>query len=290
MRDASEVRMGDLLPSDALKGKWLGVSVSESPDLGRLGLFEAHLRLALAEITRAVIVAGGGVIYGGHLKRDGYTEFMRSELQRYARRDRPLLVCLAWQIHRGVSLSDYKQFERDLGVLGRIVCLDPTGNEVDPFEGRGEEAITDFTVEERQRALTAMRRYMRDRQDGRVLVGGRREGYEGELPGLMEEALLALEAGQPLYLAGGFGGITLDIARALGVDDGSWARRAEPATVDPRYAAGYARLTEVARSPGWTGLNNGLSDEENRRLVASHRPSDIAALIALGLGRLATTS
>jgi len=33
-------------------------------------------------------------------------------------------------------------------------------------------------------------------------------------------------------------------------------------------------------------MKNGLGDDENRRLAASHRPSDIAALVSLGLGRL----
>lgn len=279
--------MGVLLPGDALNGKWLGVSASDSYDLERLGLFEAHPRLALGEISRAVVVAGGGLIYGGHLHQEGYTEFMRSELERYARRDRPLLVCLAWSVHRAASLSDLMQFQRGLGLLGRMVCLDLTGAEVDPFVDRSEAPVTDISPAERRQALTAMRRYMCHRQDGRVLIGGRREGFEGELPGLMEEALLTLEAGQPLYLAGGFGGVTLDIARALGVDDG-WLPLLEPINMDPRYAAGYARLVELARSPEWTGLGNGLSAEENRLLATSHRPGDIASLVSLGLGRLAT--
>lgn len=49
-----------LLPPDALRGMRLGISVSESTDLGRLGLLEEHFRLALGEITRVVLVSGGG--------------------------------------------------------------------------------------------------------------------------------------------------------------------------------------------------------------------------------------
>ena len=50
---------------------------------------------------------------------------------------------------------------------------------------------------------------------------------------------MALEAGQPLYLAGGFGGITYDIAIALGLDGGTWLPRPpdEPAP-DPRTLTG----------------------------------------------------
>jgi hypothetical protein len=37
------------------------------------------------------------------------------------------------------------------------------------------------------------------------------------MPGVVEELLIALEAGQPIYLAGGFGGVTSEIIVALGV-------------------------------------------------------------------------
>jgi hypothetical protein len=47
---------------------------------------------------------------------------------------------------------------------------------------------------------------------GRVLIGGRRHSFEGEMPGLLEEALIALEARQPLYLAGGAFGAAWDDA------------------------------------------------------------------------------
>jgi hypothetical protein len=96
---------------------------------------------------------------------------------------------------------------------------------------------------------------------------------------------MALEAGQPLYLAGGFGGITHDIAIALGFDDGKWMpRRPDDPAPDPRTIAGLSRIGDVSRLAG--GVKNGLTADENRRLAASHRPSDIAALLSMGLGRL----
>jgi hypothetical protein len=132
-----------------------------------------------------------------------------------------------------------------------------------------------------------MRRYMAMHTQGRVLLGGTRNRFQGPIPGLMEEALISLEHAHPIYLAGGFGGATADIAQALGVDDGAWLPpRADAPRPDPRWEDGRARLRALAAQRRWTGLNNGLSDDENRRLAASHRPSDIAALVSLGLGRL----
>lgn len=279
--------MPEILPKDALKGLCIGISVSESPDLRQLGLLEGHFRLALGEIARCVLVSGGNLAYGGYLDPDGYTAFLRKELQKYGRRDRPLLICLAWQEHRKLALSRLEEHRRDLGLYGEIVCLDPAGTQINPSEGRTElpEPLTDPDV--RARALTALRRYMAVRTDGRVLIGGKRHGFQGIFPGLMEEALLTLEADKPLYLAGGFGGVTADIAQALGVDDCAWLpRHTDASSDDSRLVEGRNRLAAFAAGSTWKGLNNGLSDEENRRLAASHRPSDIAALVSLGLGRL----
>lgn len=277
--------MPDILPDRALRGVRIAISASESPDLDRLGLMEIHFRLALAEIGRCVLVSGGTLAYGGHLRADGYTTFLISELQKFGRRDSPLLICLAWQEHRELSLKALAARKCELGLLGRIVCLDPDGREIDPAAGRDEAAQKIDDAALRRRALTGMRRYMAEQTQGRALIGGKRSGFQGEIPGLMEEALISLAHGHPLYLAGGFGGVTADIAQALGVDDGAWLTPfADAPQPDPRWSDGKARLVaHVAHNPG--GLRNGLTPEENRRLAATHRPSEIATLVSLGLGR-----
>ncbi len=279
--------MAELLPSEILRGARIAISVSESPDLERLGLLEIHFRLALGEIARCVLVSGGTLAYGGHLRPGGYTTLLIQELQKYGRRDSPLLICLAWQEHRELALSELAARRKALGLLGRIVCLDPDGAETDPARDRAEAAQPVEDPALRRRALTAMRRYMATKTQGRALLGGKRDGFQGEIPGLMEEALISLQCGHPVYLAGGFGGVTADIAQALGVDDGAWLPPlADAKPPDPRWADGRERLRALAARPDWKGLANGLAADENRRLAASHRPSDIAALVSLGLGRL----
>lgn len=68
-------------------------------------------------------------------------------------------------------------------------------------------------------ALTDMRKQMARDCDARILVGGRVAGFSGSVPGLIEEALLTLVAQRPLLVLGGFGGISRDIAAALGLID-----------------------------------------------------------------------
>lgn len=275
-----------LLPPNALNGRRLGVSVSESTDLARLGLLEIHFRLALGEIARCVLVSGGQIAYGGHLDPEGYTAFLVQELHRYSRRDRPLKIYLAWQEHRKLSLNEIKDQKDSLGLYGEITCLAPDGNPLDPVKDRTEEASPESEESVCIQSLSSLRRYMADNTDGRIFIGGRREGFQGNLPGLVEEAIMAVEKRQPIYLAGGFGGITIDIVKALGVDDGSWfPERLDTPTPDERLRKGLNILSDFPAQEGWAGLQNGLSDDENRYLAATHRPSEIAALISLGLGR-----
>lgn len=274
-----------LLPADALKGKRLGISVSDSPDLDRLGLTETHFKMTLGELARTVVIAGGDLYYGGHLQPRGITAFLIEELHRYGRRDRPLKVCLAWTIHRRMSAEQIAQQNEFLGLFGEIHFLGPDGNRLDgPAAGVSHEA---FPPEEQATMLTGLREYMTRNTDARIVIGGKRAGFEGRMPGIVEEVLLSLRRGQPVYLSGGFGGATLDIIRALRPDFAEWLSPQEGAPdVDQRLVEGLKRVGEVAMEKRWDGFANGLSDDENRLLAASYRPSEISALVGRGLGKL----
>ncbi len=276
----------ELLPANALAGLQIGISVSDSADLARLGLLETHFRLAVGEVARCVLVSGGHLAYGGHLRPDGYTTFLIQELHRFSRRDRPLHLYLPWSEHRAMTLSAIKEERSALGLFGEMQFLGPNGEVVDPAAGRDEAPAPVNDEREREESLTALRRYMAQQTQGRILIGGKRLGFLGHTPGVIEEALMAIDQGQPLYLAGGFGGVTADIIRALGVDNMAWLPEPDDAAPrDPRLVAGLERLVERAGETKMASLQNGLNESENRRLAASHRPSEIAALLSLGLGR-----
>lgn len=279
------------LPANALANVRLGISVSDSFDLARLGLLETHFRLALGEIARCVLVCAGHLAYGGHLRPGGYTTFLIEELHRYSRRDRPFQIFLAWQEHRKLSVTEIKEQQKALGLYGTFVFLNPEGDIIDPYGNRSEAPTLEPDADLCMKSLTAMRRYMAKHTDGRIFIGGKREGFRGNLPGLVEEFLFALDADLPIYLAGGFGGVTANMILALGIDDGSWLiQRSDAAPPDERLLKGLAMLAEIQKRKNWPGLQNGLTEEENKKLAASHRPSEIAALISLGLGRRFATA
>jgi hypothetical protein len=265
-----------LLAPDALSGLRIAISASESPDLARLGLVETHFRLALAEIARAVLLSGGKLCYGGHLDPSGYTSMLVQELQRYSRRDKPLRICLAWQEHRNLSEEEFEAVKADLGLYGEIVCLDPDGKPFTWERGRkgAPASVTDVSL--RQKSLSALREFMVSQTQGRVLIGGRREGFQGRIPGLVEEAAMSMQASQPLYLAGGFGGVTTDIVKAIGLDDGAWLpSRTDGHAGSPRLAPALVELSNLSKEAGSNALANGLSDDENRRLAATRWSSTL---------------
>jgi hypothetical protein len=286
MTGSSHASYTELLPANALTGVRVGISVSNSPHLARLGLLEIHFRLALGEIARCVVVSGGNLSYGGHLDSSGYTVFLIKELQRFHRRDRPLLVTLALSEHWALTQQELQDCQRDMGLFGSLECLDENGNVISSprTEGRivrSESPDTEISA----RALTAMRKHLANRCDARILLGGRHTGYEGYIPGLIEEAIETLKHNKPLFLAGGFGGVTLDIVKVLGVADTSWFPGMQNGASDSRMSQGLKELSEIASHINWNPTDNGLTIEENKKLASTHRPSEIAALVSLGLGR-----
>jgi|tagenome__1003787_1003787.scaffolds.fasta_scaffold20481023_1 hypothetical protein len=277
-----------MLSREALAQHWVALSASDSPDLDRLGLLDVHVRSALAEIARAVVDLGGRLAYGGHLEPGGYTTFLIDELDKRYQKEKLIQLCIPWPVHRQMTRSQLREVENTLPGPARITYLDLDGEKTDAHAGRveGAQPVSD---DERIQGLTAMRRYMNRKSLARVLVAGRRSGFTGRLPGLVEEALLALEDGLPLYLVGGFGGVTLDIIRALGPDAG-WLPMIEGEEREPPLVEGLRQLGELTARPDWQLPANGLYADENRRLAESHRPGEIAALVGLGLGRLAGLS
>ena len=281
--DPTRPASSPLQPAPALTGKRLALSVSESADLERLGFMEDHFRLALAEIARAILIGGGSLAYGGHLRRDGYTVFLMNEIEKYCRSDRPMQVCLAWTEHRELTDQAWSDAMMVMGTTAEAIFLDVDGKPVRRGGGNPPADAADIP----ERSLTAMRRYMADAFDGRVLLGGRRHGFMGAMPGTVEEAILMVEARKPLYLAGGFGGATLDLAQCLDERCGAFCPPDGGAPPhDARTLASLNQFRSIARDEGWQALRNGLSADENLRLAATHRPSEIAELVCLGLGRL----
>ena len=256
----------------------VGISVSESPDLQSLGLSHGHLRDAMAEIALHVLASGWSLAYGGDLRQHGFTQLLAELVRRY--RDHPrhagtIVVTdyLAWPVHIRMTSNELAAFFAEHEPATRLVFLALDGARL-ARERRLKLPVHEPHEDEWTRGLTAMRTVMRGDIQARIVLGGRVEGYKGAMPGIAEETCLSLEARQPVFVLGGFGGCARDIAETVGFAE-RWAGSRDEWT---------GRQCFRKYSPG--DLRNGLSREENAILGQTPHIQEAITLVSRGLRRI----
>ena len=264
----------------------VGVSVSDSDDLERLGLSKAHVDFAVAELARAVLIAGGTLVYGGRVKPPGYTQLLLHEVNRYGRRNDVLTLCLAAPEHRKLSVEEMGFFDRQLGTRVRLICLDEDGCPMDALTSKAHERAI-VGEANGPHAYSALRHYMVRVTDARVLVGGSLSTFAGAMPGVIEETINSISSGQPLIVSAGFGGAAALVARQLGIDELVWAPSDFPQRPDDtRIDEAVIKLEEAIAETSWSPRQTGLTSDELSRLSATHRASEVASLAVRGLSRV----
>ena len=254
----------------------IAVSISESPDILTLGLSDEHLRDAMVGIARYLLRSGANLVYGGDLRQHGFSELLFELVARYRAGGKDIeenagvTNYLAWPVHIRLPFEKVEENAKELEGSARLICLDIHGKPI-TLKERSKKPQKQPTDKEWARGLTAMRKHMLKNTNARIVMGGRVDGYMGEMPGIAEEALLSLKAKQPLFVIGGYGGCSLDIAESIGLlqekvfDSGLWPGR------------------EAFDCFSATDLNNGLSFEENSTLASTPHIDQAIVLILRGL-------
>ena len=292
-----------------LKGISIGLSISEpdANELSELGLSQQHLSNAMVEVARQLLVQGADLVYGGGISADGFTETLMG-LVRYhndaqVKQVEKLTNYLAWPLWPTLDIAWQAQNKdaikivkidapEDLKQLGLVDDL-PAGsdiNNIDPYIWA--------------RCLSDMREQLIQNTGPRILLGGKLSHYKGKYPGVVEEALLALQNQRPLYLLGGFGGATAAVTQAL---QGQQPQRltADFQRRDTGYAKAmddynqriqtdhpqlqlidYPALNQAFASIGIKGLNNDLTPAENLILFTTVNIEQAIWLIVKGLSRI----
>lgn len=266
-----------LVPRDALAGHKIAVSVSQSSDLQRLGLSDLHLQLTIAELSRAIVIAGGIVVYAGSIQQ-GFTDVVLEEAERYGSTTGAFEHVVPHSEHADRSPEELRRYSASLGVKSTVRFLDADG--VPRPAGQARTADDDLRKIDAATSLTAMRIYTSDVTSGRVVVGGKISGFEGAMPGVAEEAVATLRAEKPLYVAGGFGGAATLVGSIVAPDLYRWL----PPGLPDGLTAEVRQSVESALNLPPAGAD-GLTREERSLLAMTHRPSDIATLVVLGLAR-----
>ena len=257
----------------------VAISISESPDMAVLGLSNEHLQDAMAELAFSLLSSGTSLAYGGDLRAHGFTELLFELLMRYRGHPRhsgkiTVTDYLAWPVHIRMTADDLAAFSSGHEGTTRLVFLARDGNQLEQKQ-RLELPSHEPDDDEWAEGLTRMREVMRGETQARIVLGGRVAGYKGRMPGIAEETLLSLQARQPVFLLGGFGGCARDIAETIGLVERWAGSRGEDWSGCPNFKHYSPR-----------DLHNGLSDEDNAVLARTPHLDQAVALVSRGLQRI----
>lgn len=303
-----------------LMGRRIALSMSESTDIQRYGFDDLHLREAMIEVSRYLLLKGATLVYGGHLGDEGYTRVLfdlvraHHDIEGVTRMER-IINYLGWPLPYNQELvAKFSQVAR----LKRI----PPPLDLDTCPGK---AIAD-TVEAKPfpadqsaeyrycwaRGMTTMRESQVAPDSGiaaRVILGGKfgppergpgssEKWYSGRIPGVLEEVALSAQAGQPVFLIGAFGGaaaLAIDLIEGKDRPEATWDYQRRAPNAEGMRALydqcgqrwwDYPEMVELLRHTGVAGINPLLKPEENRELFYTRNVSRMIELILSGLGRL----
>ena len=285
--------------SQNLKGKNIAISISESEDILEYGGDEALLRDITIELSRHILIAGGKLVYGGDLRKQGFTELFKDlsfpygQLEKTDRNTKYFTNYFAWPIHLNLTRTHEVEFEYSRVSIMKVAA---------PDECLPEAKIRFIAPTSPEnsylwaKSLTKMREQMETQVNARIILGGRTYGFKGKYAGIIEEFIISNRNTHPLYLLGGFGGAAKAIVDIIeGVASNSYLL--DQAMLDSSYfdflnyynenerdfPIDYNAIFNKITSCGISGLNNGLSENENKILFHSTNVLEIVALVLKGL-------
>jgi hypothetical protein len=288
----------------------VNLSISENEESDRRGYPIWQVNRVTLQLVSALFGQGASVAFGHDWREDGVMEAVYSFARQVqppvplSRADaeavsQPLLRnLLPWPQMPSLSELEQEQLSATLriesaGLPETLHAVEADARRAGPDDG--------LFVYARARGLTYLRHKLGEICNARLCIGGRRFGYQGRYPGIVEEALLAVRENKPLYLAGFLGGaaeqvvsaieghpITDDFCphpplvelylnppvRELGVDDDR--------TLDRQ--AVWREFTEAGRERLATA--NGLTMEENDELFHTPVVDRVIELVLIGLSRV----
>lgn len=285
--------------SKGLKDKKIAISISDSADISDFGGAEPLIRDITIEISRHILIAGGKLVYGGDLRSQGFTELFRELscqyglLEKSDRNAKYFINYFAWPIHLNLVPTQITDFE-----YSRVEIVKVQEPDICPPDIKND-FLPPTTLKNNYlwaKSLSKMRAQMEENVDARVVLGGGTFGFKGKCAGIVEEFIEAKKRHHPIYLLGGFGGVTKVIVDILQKGDSAdflyeQAQRESSYLEFMKYynsqyvddQIDYRAIASTVLENGIAGLNNGLTVEENQILFVSTNVMEIVALVLKGL-------
>lgn len=279
-----------------MNGMNIAISISEIQEENKLGLNNLHVQDLMVEIARYLLVEGAKLLYGGDIRyRTDFnfveilTDLVRNHNQEYEKDNQRIINYVAHYLQKQYS----SRIQADLVDVAKFTFIEPLKiNFIEPKNDLYDRYVKALD-------LSKMRRQMNDDLNIRIVLGGKKVGYQGSYPGVLEEVMLAMNTSKKVYLLGAYGGITKEIIKCLlGIgsevitkeyqsqfnDYGEFYDYYNKMSCDSDYEQiDYESVTEMLNSKGIYGLNNGLSKEENNILFSSSNTMQIISLILKGI-------
>lgn len=281
----------------------IGISISELNDeeLINNGQYSKHLIQVSQNIARHLLAKNATLIYGGDLRQGGFTEFLFEEASALQSRQKTEIPHLKNYIAYPIYLKKDRSFEEWVAKYDNVAEMKKS--EIPNAIQNETENIEDFFVPDTNlhkyiwsKSLTYMRETMIDDCDIRICAGGKHKNYSGLMPGILEEIKIAIQKNKPIYLLGGFGGVTSDICHII-----KTGRIPEKLTQEWQIYnnSGYKNFLDYYQEKENIQLNiyknlnkifnedainnNGLTKEENFRLFTTPFIDEVIYLILKGI-------
>jgi hypothetical protein len=285
-----------------LKDKNIGISISDPSieEIINIGQDRTHLTQLSQDIARHLLARGATIFYGGDLRKDGFTEFIFNEAQTLQTRLQSQHIhinnFIAWPIYKNDNV-EIKNWKANYRPIANMIEVPPPSDVRDliPNEDLFLSPTNTQNLFVWSRCLTEMRNTIIGNCDIRICAGGRHFDYKGKMPGVLEEIVIAIEMKRPLFLLGGFGGVTASICKLI--QNGTisqeltydWQVQNNPgckelldfcSSRNVKYSVDYTSLTKILKIEN---LNNGLSKEDNYLLFNTPFIDEALYLIFKGL-------
>jgi hypothetical protein len=295
-----------------LANRAVNISISESDESVQRGFPLWQVNRITLQVTTSLFGQGASVVFGHDWREDGVMQAIHGfamqvqapvplSPEEAKAGGLPLLKnILPWPDKPVLAREDLERLASTLrveeaGLPAEIARFESEGGKV-PMSGAPYRYL-------RARGLTHLRRRLNAESEARLSIGGRTEGFAGRYPGIVEEALLAVQEGKLLFLAGFLGGAARQVINAIegqnmpedfcrpGMIDELFKK---PPIVETDRQTQADRLSDRRRvwttfqEIGVTGLatTNFLSAEENRELFYTPVFDRVMELVLTGLSRI----
>lgn len=285
-----------------LKDTSIGISISEpsEKEMNEIGIYSNLLANLSQELARNLLLKQATIIYGGDLRKSGFTEFIFEEASNLQSKmqseDIKVRNYIAWPIYND-DTQDVKYWKLKYIEIAEMIEVEMP-DDIKQLISIGENNEN----YNRARSLTHMRYEMIKNSDFRICAGGKHSKYSGRMPGVLEEILIAINEKKPIFLLGGFGGVTSSVCNMI--ENGQVPEKLTKKWQLENQCGYEDILNHYSVKGSWTdfqyeeinslitfeSLNNGLSENDNLKLFNTQFIEEAMELIIKGIKNIQTNS